>query len=71
MLTYQDDNQKHGCQIVFPLFLVWQHGTSGAGATDLQEDEHVKDGQRGEGHDVHEDQVHPGHVDADVDGVHA
>ena len=38
---------------------------------DGQEDEEVEDGERAEGDDVDEDEVHPVDVDADVDGVGA
>ncbi len=38
--------------------------------SDLQEDEEVEHGERGEGDDVHEDQVHPGDIDRDVQRVH-
>ena len=36
---------------------------------DGQKDEEIEDGERGEGDDVHEYEVHPRDVDADVDGV--
>ena len=34
-----------------------------SGFPDLHVDEDVEDGQEGEGEDVHEDKVQPGHVD--------
>ena len=40
-----------------------------APAPDVQEHEHVQHGEPGEGDGVHEDQVGPGDVHADVDGV--
>ena len=36
---------------------------------DIEEHQHVEHGQTGEGQRVHEDQIHPGDVDADVDRV--
>ena len=38
---------------------------------DGEKDEQVEDGERAEGDDVDEDEVHPVDVDADVDGVGA
>ncbi len=62
VFIYQNDNEKHGCQVVFPLLLIGQHCSPRARPPDLQEDQHVQDGQRRERHDVHEHQVHPGNV---------
>ena len=59
-IIYQDNNKKHCCQIVFPLFLIWQHCSSCTGSSDFKKDQHVQDGKGGKRNNVHEHQIHPG-----------